>query len=405
MTNLTQGHFHCAECGTLFEADIVDPVDQRCPVCGNPPTGKVLAGASRGGTVATLGALKGDTRSRSGVTQDARDIHQATLETKDKRGRIKRTKRREIRSKKILVLLGVWILLMALTVGLVKYFSPEEEEGEDASVVEARKKWQQEAEQIATNKVIQQAAPLCQTTLINYLNATSAAGKAQFVYQGVKLTTEMNRYYQRNPSFSSVRSQAKVVRAELLKDTQNPTIGAICVNQQKEVFEAVFVRDGEEWKLDWKFLMRYDSRSWSLFPSGNEGDEGEFRLYMRVRDSNKKFDQEEISLVFYKPDLYRVDEFRGIPSPSVRVPVDSDLGRQIIELVGEEDNMEKDIHGFTKSTFDPPGYHRVRVKMKLHKEGLEHSFELVEILADHWYGDGILGSKDTPPAEIEEDAE
>ncbi|MBK1853777.1 hypothetical protein JO972_02300 [Verrucomicrobiaceae bacterium 5K15] len=376
----------------------MDPDDQKCPHCGKLPTGKKQGKSLPRANVATLGAAHAGGMSRSGLTQDALEIQQAAAVGDDAKGRIKRTKRREARSKKVIVLLSVWLLLMALTVGLVKYFGDEDGEGEDLALIEERARMQREAELLAAKNVIKEALPICKNTLIGFLNATDAAGKAQYVYQGRELASQMSLYYRRNPSFSSVRSQAQIVRAELLKGTKYPTIGAICANQQKELFEAAFVKVGPEWKLDWKFMMRYDDRSWSLFPSGDEGDEGEFRLYMRVRDSNKKFDQEEISLVFYKPQIYRDGEFRGEPSPTVRVPVDSALGRQIIEMAGHEDDMKKDAYGFTLVTLDPPGYHRVRVKMRLHKDGLEKEFELLEILAQHWYGADVL-SEELAPAD------
>ena len=49
-------------------------------------------------------------------------------------------------------------------------------------------------------------------------------------------------------------------------------------------------------------------------------------------------------------------------------------------------------YGLNIGLLDPPGYHRVRVKMRLKKEGNEHSFELLEILANHWYGDDVAES-------------
>lgn len=394
------------ECGTLFEAEILDLAEQRCPVCGNPPTGKILAGTAADKEGAKIPAVGSDSskslHKHSGVTQDTREIYEATLEAQSKksRGRVKRTKRKEKRGKKILTMLLVWVVLMALIIGLMKYFNPEEEgAGNDLEALAAREQRQEQADRKMAQSVIQKAAPRCRKVITQFLNAPSAAGKAQFVYQGRKLTSEMSRYYQRNPSFSSTRSQVKIAHAELLKGTEKQTIGTVCVNQQEEKFEAVFVRDGGEWKLDWQAAVRYSTRSWSVFPSGGDGDEGEFRLYMRVRDSNKKFNSEEINLVFYNPEIYTKSEFRGIPSPSVSVKIDSDLGAEILKMVEREEDMKQDNYGFSVGIFDPPGYHRVRVKMRLKKDGHEHSFELLEILANHWYGAGVVDAESEDAAE------
>jgi len=351
MANLTRGYFHCVECETLFEAQVVAIDEQRCPVCGSPPTGKKLAS----------------------------------------RGRVKRSKRAKKGGNKIVILLVVWFLLMALTIGVVKFFTHEDEDsGVTTEKMTAREKLQEEAELKRSQLFVQKEAPACKLAISQFLNSHSSAGKAQSVYQGRDLTSEMSRYYEKNPTFSSTRSHIKLLRAELLKNTLNQTIGALCANSQEEAFEVIFVRVGEEWKVDWKSIVRFDTRSWSLFPSGSDGDEGEFRLYMRVRDSNKELNTDTINLVFYKPKIYLKGEFRGIPSSTVSVAVDSEVGQKILKLVEREDDMAKDQHGLSTGLLDPPGYHRVRVKMKLNKEGGEHSFELLDILANHWYGADIV---------------
>lgn len=395
MASLTRGYYHCVECGALFEAKVVPPEDQRCSVCGHPPTGKVLVGPQVSPPeVSSSGKVQ---PRHSGVSHDAKGMYEATLDAQSKksRGRVKRTKRREKHSRKLIVMLLVWAGLMALTVGLVKYFNPGEETDDNSEeAINARQQRQEEMEKIASRELVQKALPECRKTLTRYLNAPSAASKAQFVYQGAKLSSEMSRYYRRNPSFSSTRSQVQILGAVQLRGVKKTVVATICQNQQGEKFEAVFARVGGEWKLDWKAAVRYNTRSWSLFPSGRDGDEGEFRLYMRVRDSNKKLNTGEINLVFYKPDIYYEGTFQGVPSPTVSVPAEGDLGQEIVKLVRREADMQRDAYGAEVGVFDPPGYHRVRVRMRLHKEGNEQKLELMEILAHHWYDDGVVAPQD-----------
>jgi hypothetical protein len=133
-----------------------------------------------------------------------------------------------------------------------------------------------------------------------------------------------------------------------------------------------------------------------VFPAGEDGDVGEFRLYMRVRDTNADFEQKEMTLVFYKPSMFFKDEFRGLASKPVSVMIESKLGRQITELLkqekqrmsGEKDDRE-DAHGLSLAGVDPERFHRVRVQMKLHKVGKNQhrsELELLKILATDWYG-------------------
>ena len=405
MATLTKGYYHCLECGALFESALKKPSDQRCPICGNPPTGKILAGTAKDqyatqekSDVKILPRAAGKLH---GINHDTQDIYEATMATmsaqqESRRGRVKRTKRKELKSKKRWMLIGVWLVLMVGVVGAVKYFGNEDE---DDSVTQVDGAGVQKREAAAHEKkkalIIEAAMPICEKVMTQFLMATSAASKAQFVDQGVQHSGAMNRYYRGDISFSTAVIRVKIAQAELLEGFPVRTVGALCLNERGEKWEAVFVQDGKEWKLDWESLVRYDDKSWALFPAGKDGDEGEFRLYLRVRDSNEDFEQKEMSLVFYKPTMFVKNEFRGVASTPMSVPIDSELGRQISILVKEDKEKEgggeilKDAHGLMIGYMDPSRYHRVRVKMRLHKEGKDHKksrIELLEILANDWYG-------------------
>jgi len=405
MATLTKGYYHCLECGALFEAELKDPSNQRCSVCGNPPTGKIFLETEKG-QPARQPESDSQLQPRAagklhGVNQDTQDIYEATMATisaqkESRSGRVKRTKRREKKGGRGVMFAGVWLVLMLGVVGAVKYF------GEDDSVAEVGDDGQQARMLAAQEKknrlIIEAAVPACEKVMMQFFAAPSAAAKSQYVYHSVKLSGVMSRYYRDVLSFSASNSKVKIVRADLLQGFSTRTIGAICLNEQGLKWETVFVLDENEWKLDWKSLVRYDAQSWSLFPAGDEGDEGKFRLYLRVRDSNEDLEQKEMSLVFYKPTMYIKDEFRGLASAPVRVLIDSDLGRkisQLVELDKERVNskeMIQDSHGLKIVYMDPSRYHRVRVKMSLHKVGKDRNkskMELLEILANDWYGEEL----------------
>lgn len=398
MATLENGHYHCIECGSLFESAIRSLRDQRCPVCGNPPTGKILAGTELDKGVAPV------VRSTDGKSQPARELHgenkdtqniyEATIEAerKQRRGRVKRTKRKERKSMKIWLMIGSWLILMGALVLLMNFLNNDESQTAVAVEIEAeRTRIQAEAEAKKKRMVIEAAAPVCEKTMTEFLNAPSAASKAQYVYQGVKLSGVMNRYYRNNPSFSSTRSKIRILRAEVLDIPGYKAIGTVCQNSLGERFEAIFIDENNEWKIDWKSLIRYDDQSWSLFPSSENGTEGDFRLYMRVRDTDEDLDREEMSVVFYTPGMYTKSDFSGLASKSVSVAVDSPQGKAIQALLDSEaDELEKDPFGYSIGNLDPLGYHRVRARIRINKEeGKEAEMELLEILANHWYGEEI----------------
>lgn len=404
---LTSGHYHCIECGSLFESEILESRDLRCPICGHPPTGRILAGTELDkGTIPVVRSRNpgiSPPRELHGVNRDAQEIYEATMASRDtkRRGRVKRTKRREKRNPKVWFMLGGWFALMVVVVSLAKVLSSKEDDLAIPSVTDQeRQRMKEEAEASERRMLVEASVSECGQAVSGFLNAPSPEGKAQYVYQGEKIVSVMNRYYLRNPSFSATQGDVRMVRGELLNVEGRKVIGALCRNSLGEWFEVVFIYKNQEWKIDWHSLVRYDEKAWSMFTSGEDGDEGEFRLYMRVRDSNKELDLGEMSVVFYKPKIYLKTEFSGLASKSVRVPIDSELGRRIREIQKSGDGSGKDAYGYTKEGVDPPGYHRVKVRMRLHKKpGEETRMELLEILANHWYGIDMEPDMDAPAPE------
>ena len=412
MTKLTKGYYHCVECGALFEAPIKEIADQRCAVCGSRPTGGDFSTEEADDLLAKEAVSPGREPAEllprasgklHGVNHDTQDIYEATVATMDaqkesRHGRVKRTKRKEPKGHRRWVFVLVWLVVMVAVIAGVKYFGANDDVDSATQTVDTEQEQRMaDAKEKKRSLIIEASVPSCEQVMMQFFDATSSAAKAQYVYQGVKLSGVMNRYYRDAIGFASERSKVKIVRAELLSDFPHRTVGALCLNERGEKWEVVFVMVGGEWKIDWKSLVRYDDRSWPLFPAGKEGDEGEFRLYVRVRDANEDFEQKEMSLVFYKPTMFLKDEFRGGASTPVRILIDSDLGRKMMVLVEQDKEREgskdilQDAYGLRVGYMDPSRYHRVRVKMRLHKDldrnGREKPrMEVLHILADDWYG-------------------
>lgn len=374
----TKGYFYCKECGALFEAQVIGREKQRCEVCGNPPTGK------------KFGAV-------SPLHKDAGNSPEGQPVEPEKKMRRKRKKRHVVA-----MIFIVWLLLMALTVFGVKYFSKQDNSIEDPVALEERKKLYRELEREQRNVLtIKEAMPVIKKLIIDFMKATTAEAKAQFVYQGRDIVTEMSRYYNQNSVLAVSEGSLKLQSASLLQNTDKETILVRFINPKKESYEIIFIRSKGEWKIDWRALVRFNSRSWPLFLLGNDGGEGEFRLYMRVKNTNMGANPDVINVAFYKPEIVRKGEFRAVSSPNVEVAADSEAGRLILQLVNaKKDNEEaKEKSENSLKAFDPPGYYRVRVKMKLHKEGSEKRLELLDILATHWYSDGVMKASEEQEAE------
>lgn len=382
MAKLDKGHYHCIECDTLYEAAVVKLSDQRCPACGNPPSGRVLSGGGKDYKVLSAS-------DPHGVSEDTKDINEAAVKAQKKKnhGKVKRTKRKSKKSSKVIAFITLWLVLMIATILIVKHFSSADDEAVAQFEVEKEREKKRIAyEEQMKRAIVKQALPECQQAITDFFMASSPAAKAQRVYQGAKLSGIMSRYYRNNPTFSSTRSMIQIMWANSLEFEGKLVIGAICRNSVNENFEVVFVKSKNEWKIDWLSLVRFDPAPWALFQIGEDGDEGVFRLYMRVRDSNKDLDQQEMSIVFYKPNIFTKGDYSELASPSVSVKLASPIGSKILNMVDREESVEDEM-GYPTGKIDPPGYHRVRVRVKLHKrKKFAPDIELLEIIDSHWYG-------------------
>lgn len=393
MPSDNKSYYHCIECGSLFDVLRGESQELLCPHCGCPPTGKADALAQGGQD----GRLKPRLGSKlHGVNQDTQDIYRATVESMSApdsaaMSEIKRAKRKEQKGRKWVFVFGAWFVLMSIIVVGIKLIDMDD--GAGASGNQETEGGNLAVEETERRAFLRAALPQCEQAMSGFLSARTAEGKTQFVHNGIKLSGRITRYYEKNPVYVSESSAFRIVKGELLSMKGHVMVGALCVNSRGENWEVVFIKQGDEWKIDWLAMVRYDDRRWSTFSVSKDGEEGEFRLYMRVRDSNEDIEQKELKLVFYKPTIYRAGEFEGESSKPVSVEIDSDLGRQILRMAEanqvEEGEWLADSYGLSIGRLDPPRYLRARVRMKLHREGEGGKMvrlELLDILAEHWYG-------------------
>ena len=300
-------------------------------------------------------------------------------------------------SRKLAVFLLSWLFLVVVGIGITKYFKEEFNAEYDAEDQLAKDRFVAEVQN--AQRIIENSVDECEGVLTEFVNAPSVEVKAQLVYRGRDLTAEMNRYYKENPIYVTDKSRIKILRAELIRNVSNEVMSALCINTRKELFEVVFVRSEKQWRIDWLSFVRFGTPSWPSFFSGEDGDEGEFRLYMRVRESTKGLEAEELSLIFYEPDIYMTDAYKGEPSKDIVVSTKTEAGKKILDLVRGQKEGKKNAYKTGANVIDPLGYFRVRIRMKLHKEEKGTRFEILDLLGNHWFGDEVLG-EELPPEEI-----
>lgn len=388
MTATKKNYFHCAKCDSLFEASIVSVGNQKCSNCGRHPGGKLIFHSNRPNRQRPFS--ESDNSSGGGMPQSSQGMHsQLSEEVK--------VKSRDLNSSRLWPRVFGLILIVGIGVLVYQLMAPEKleriEKVDDEDTYAGREVARLSKEKDYLNKEI----PKCLRTYNKFLEAGNAAEKSQFVYKGSELSPEMDRYYSENVSLPFASQGVEIVDSHILDHSGKKIIGLIVKNANDELFEIIFVKNKDEWKIDWEFFVRNDTRSWLRFLDEDHGAEGVFRLYVRFKATVEGYDYTNINFVFYKPEIYRVGKYRGEPSPNVIVSLNETSGK-ILKLIRDKGSkLDKDFLGFDIGKRNPDGYHRVRVKLRVIKrEGFPDGLELVDILANHWYGEDIIKQSALP---------
>lgn len=366
---------------------------QHCPACGREVVGILDEGAESASHRGNAGANQGLISEESSAGQIVDEYSQAKSESEGSDAGDLSSENNKVATQLRVIFIG-WILLVVLVVGIAIYFNRQ---GED--LTESPQQAANDKRQIALEKhAMKLAIPNCVNAITGFLGAKTPASKAQYVYDGIRLSPEIEAFYANNPDFERSDIQVKVVQYNDLNIAGLNAIGTICQLNTGELFEVVFIPDGQDWKIEWKSFVRYSSTDWSLFSSRENGEEAEFRLYMRVLDVGRDLAGNDMMVKFYKPDIYRRGTYSGYESESVRVPAFSEAGEMIaaMEREGESDGGE-DLVGMKISDFDPEHFHRVRVRVRLRKTLDQDPYlQLVDLLAGHWYDPMIVKQTGLP---------
>jgi len=386
MSNLIKGYYHCNECDSLFESQVIGANLQDCPHCGKAVAGIAEIGPELG--------IEDDFFLDDEDSLDQNHDRDGGVESVDKDNDkqpdvdVEQTTEKKKIARQLRLISIAWISLVVSAVAVVIYFNQAKDEPSISAQTQ-----QKNAQQIETEKqAMKLALPKCMEAIKGFLNASSASAKTQYVYNGVRLSREMEAFYATRPSFRPQLTRVRTVYSQALDIPGVYAIGTICQSDVGERFEVVFIRDGKEWKIEWKSFVRYSESDWALFTSKANGEEAEFRLYMRVMDVGEDLAGGDVLVKFYKPDIFRGKGFDGYASEEVRIPAYSVQGKIVSEMVSQEEVTDGYDHvGLKVSGFDPEHYHRVRVRMRLLKNAKqEPRLELVRILANHWYDPVIV---------------
>lgn len=351
---LLKGFYHCIDCDRLFEAEVQRSSSVLCDKCGNAPSANKLNNA-----VYTSGDTAVEKKSQSEQPTNR-------VASRKKRG-----------SRKVLYFSGLIILGL---IGTMVFMKEGADELVDNTLEDKATKIQKQQE-IVKVQYRNNVANLCNTIMNGLVKAENGSEASKYFYDSIGLEGDIKNYYEKNPIFVMGQPKAVITHIAYVRDVEPFVLGAVFKDESGKEFEASFIQGKRGYKIDWPFYVRYNSEQLEDFLNQSEVSEAEFRLYMRVLDI-----KDEVTLVFYPPVTNSEKSFDGMKSSSVRLPKSSEIVTAMMNVLNKENPMDEDYRKMTASR-DAKGYHRVRVRLGLKiNEGKANSLELVDFIANDWYG-------------------
>ncbi len=274
-----------------------------------------------------------------------------------------------------------WTILLALLIlGARKmYHDPSEVRKPAAEEPAVKAAGQDEGE----NTFINETGPACNQVFAGFLSAGTPEARNQFVLSPIETASRMARFYDLNPIANIDPSTLHLVKAAQLSLPGGKALETLWNSTEGRQFDAVFIKEGDEWKLDWDHFVRFSDFPWPLFLAGSGEPVGEFRLLARERLAEERKTADTVSIVLYAPRFGSMND-TGIQSPEFLINRDSENGRLLDAAFKLQRNGERS-YGVKIATANPEGLIRVRVRIRRVEKNMERHFELEKVVACHWY--------------------
>ncbi len=302
-------------------------------------------------------------------------IRRKVRKPKERPGRSKRHRHGRSKARALAIFVIVWGVVLGAAAVWLKKRSPDASEA--TSVADANTIGGQAMED---SRLLQDELQGCGERLEQLLSAANIGGQSPHVLRADKILPEMARALQFNPIFP-VEGAISPLFYQVIHTPAGRAIEMVAKQDDGKQVEAVFFEEAGEWKVDWHAFTRAGSGPWPLFLSGKGKEEGEFRLLARERIGASGRDPEFIGLVLYAPRPGHPGEAVS-PSPEIRVPRASEMGRAIEEAFA---SRAKDLGPFGSAVvkYDPD--EMIRLHVRVTREGEEERvFQITELVATHW---------------------
>jgi hypothetical protein len=357
------GWFHCGRCGAFFSADAGAGTPGECPECGRDP----VIEESEAAFARSNGSADGDEERASRSEEDGGKAR--------RRGKTKKKPRSGLA-----VFVGIWLFVLLLIAGVVKYFQGSKDDDTELGFDIAS-----EDQTLVSTQFSE-----CRRKVVEFLGVGAPERRIEHVMNPGKIVRRLGDGKQ-DSAYSAPESEPEKEILNVIETPKGKAIETVWGIEGGRKIEAVFFTDESgEWKIDWSNLVRYSGQEWPLYLLGSGADEGEFRLLARRRSDDLTGKGKVSSVVLVGPRHGFPGEL-GASSPEVAVDPDTRIGRILSAAFAKLDAREG-IYGSQAYELDPSGMIRLRVRLA-REEGDEgrQTFVIQEILACHWYDFDDLG--------------
>jgi hypothetical protein len=303
--------------------------------------------------------------------------------------------RREVSSHKksnpryfMVKLISAWLLLLVAIVGGARLLWPDQ-----YSKTPFESKNSPKVEVTATDvALLEGTQSIVIENFSRFISAGTPEERNQFVLNPIDTAARMARFYDLNPQVTLAPESLSLVNSGVMKLPNGRAIETNWTSKDGRQIDAVFFEQENEWRLDWDHFARYSTYPWALFLAGSGEAEGEFRLLARQRLAEERKNSDTISIALYAP-RFGAPAQTGFQSPEFLVRRDTPNGRLLDAAFKLEKSGDR-VFGVKIPNPNPEGLIRVRVKVRRTDGDDGRRFELLEVIACHWY------SVDLPGVEI-----
>ena len=361
MSDIPGAWFHCSRCGALFRAAADAEQRGSCPECGGDPVADSEVAETPAPVLIRRKVRKPKERSSSGSGSGS--------------GRSKHHSRSRKKARALAVFVVIWAVVLGTAATWLR--SRSSDANSSTSVLDEPTVGGQAMED---NHLIHDQLDNCSARLAQFLSAGDIGGQTPHVLRAKEIVTEMAGALNYEPILRSSVSLSWLYH-RVIHTPGGRAIETIWKNDDGKQVEAVFFEEEGEWKIDWHAFTRAGSEPWPLFVSGRGKGEGQFRVLARERIGAKGRDPEFIGLVLYTPKPGHPGEAIA-PSPEIRVPRDSEMGRAIEEAFAER---AKDLGAFGSGVVQYDPDEMIRLHVRVTREGEEERiFKITDLIATHW---------------------